>query len=341
MSPTDHTPRSGWLRFQQSRGAASWGSNPDDLCPERLRRSLDRISPLFHPERGPWPATVEGWDNLPGPGALVIGNHSGGTVIPDVWGLMAAWYRQHGVERPLHGLAHEMVFGLQAAGRFFAHRGILRASRAMAQAVLVERKRDLLVLPGGDLDTWRPFSERWTVNFHGRKGYARTSLQTGAPIVPVAHAGAHHTLIVLDDGQRLAELLHLPELFRAHIFPVHLSLPYGLAVGPLPHVPPPTRLRYRVGAPVVPPRLQPGQEPSQAQIDAHDAAVRAALQAELDILKQQSDAVLDRVEDVVKRARGTLVRLRNRDLEPGELARVARKLVAKGRRSVRADLAAK
>ena len=247
---------------------------------------------------------------------------------------MAAWYREHGTDRPLHGLAHEMVFSTARTGRFFAQRGILRATRTMARTILSEHCRDLLVMPGGDLDTWRPFSERWSVDFHGRKGYARISLETGAPVVPIAHAGAHHTLIVLDDGRRLAELLRLPELFRAHIFPIHLSLPYGLAIGPLPHLPPPTALRYRVAPPVHPEPLAPGAEPTQAQIDRLDLLVRTQLQHELNALRETSEAVLDRIDAVVQRARGSAIRMTQRDLHPRELRRFAQEIIGRGKTAV-------
>jgi len=331
MSP--ESPRSRFLRFKQSNSSGpDWGTNPHHLDAELLTSTLRRLNPLFHPERGLYPATVHGWENLPDPGSLLIANHSGGTVIPDVWGLGAAWYRHHGLDRPVHALAHEMVFSLDRTARFFARRGVLRATRSMARTVLTEHKRDLLVLPGGDLDTWRPFRERWTVDFHGRRGYARIALQTGAPVVPIAHAGAHHTLIVLDDGRRIAELLRFPELFRAHIFPVHLSLPYGLGIGPLPHLPPPTPLRYRIGRAVHPEALAAGVDPTQEQIDALDVQVRAELQHQLDVLREESDAMLDRVDAAVQKVRGAVVHLRDRDLEPRELARFARDLVGRRRR---------
>ena len=329
---SSESPRSRFLRFKRSHSnGPEWGTDPNQLDTALVTDTLRRINRLFDPDRGLYPATVEGWDNLPDPGSLLIANHSGGTVIPDVWGLGAAWYRHHGLSRPVHALAHEMVFGLDRTARFFARRGVLRATRSMARTVLTEHRRDLLVLPGGDLDTWRPFSERWTVDFHGRRGYARIALQTGAPVAPIAHAGAHHTLIVLDDGRRIAELLRLPELFRAHIFPVHLSLPYGVGIGPLPHIPTPTPLRYRIGRAVHPIALAPGVEPTPEQIAALDLQVRAELQHQLNILRDQSSAVLDRVDAAVQKVRGAVVQLRGRDLQPRELARFARDLVGRRR----------
>lgn len=301
-------PQSRLLRWQSRQGKRQWGINPEDTDLDAILSTVDRLRPLFSGDRAWFPVAVDGWDNLPEPGSLLISNHSGGTIIPDVWGLGFAWYDRFQRDRTIHALAHEMVFSLDQTSRFFARRGILRATRQAARTILCEHGRDLLVLPGGDLDTWRPWSERYTVNFAGRTGYARIALETGTPVVPIAHAGAHETLIVLSDGERIARALRLPQLFRANIFPVHLSFPYGLGVGPWPHIPPPTRLRYRIGRPVVPPRLLPGTSPTPAMIADFDAQVRRALQAELDVLREESEGLLDRVEFAVKRVGGRVVR---------------------------------
>lgn len=305
-------PQSRWLRWKQAQPGQSWGSNPDDLDLDLVMDLCAKLRPLFGEDRAYFPTSVAGWDNLPEPGALLIANHSGGTTIPDVWGLGTSWYRQFGRERPIHALAHEMVFALDSTARFFAQRGILRANRQNAGRILSEHKRDLLVLPGGDLDTWRPWKDRYKVQFSGRKGYAVTAIRNQVPIVPIAHAGAHDTLIVLRNGRGLAEKLHFPELFRANIFPVHLSFPYGLGIGPLPHLPPPTRMRYRIAKPITPPVLREGEEITQRMIDDLDFRVRHALQGELDVLRDEADGVLDRVEHVVKRARGRLRLVRDR-----------------------------
>jgi 1-acyl-sn-glycerol-3-phosphate acyltransferase len=221
---------------------------------------------------------------------MVVSNHSGGTTIPDVWGFGFAWYAAFGVDRPIHPLAHEFILSTRATARFFGRRGVLRAGRGVAREVLTRWHRDLLVMPGGDLDTWRPYRERWQVRFGGRTGYARTALQAGVPIVPVANAGAHETLYVLSDGRRIARALRLHQLTRASVWPVHLSLPWGLAIGPLPHLPIPTRLRYRIGEPIVPPPLAPGEEPTEETVLAVDTAVRAAVQALLDQLRAEERA---------------------------------------------------
>jgi 1-acyl-sn-glycerol-3-phosphate acyltransferase len=268
---------------------------------------VERLRPVFGPSRCWFPTTVQGWGHLPDRGALLVANHSGGTIIPDVWGCGAAGYREHGAPRPLHALGHEMIFAAEASARFVAQRGVLRATPEAAQRVLAQAQRDLLVLPGGDLDTWRPWSARYKVDFNGRKGYARAAIQAQAPVVPVAHAGAHDTLIVLGDGRRLARALRFPQLFRAHIFPVHLSLPYGLGVGPWPHLPPPTPLRYRLGPALTPPRWQGEGPPPPAMVEAFDAEVRAALQAELDVLRDEHEGLVDRLSHLARRVGARVV----------------------------------
>jgi 1-acyl-sn-glycerol-3-phosphate acyltransferase len=251
---------------------------------------VDRAGRLFGPGRY-FGLEIEGkgFANVPSGASMVVSNHSGGTTIPDVWGFLVAWYRHFGVKRPIHPMAHEIILSNRFTGVYFAKRGVLRGGRGIALRALREHRRDLMVMPGGDRDTWRPYSKRYEVCFGGRSGYARLAIQAGVPVVPVANAGAHETLIVLTDGQPFARAIGLHAFARADIFPVHLSLPWGLAVGPWPHLPIPVTLRYRVGAPIMPPAHDdPEREPDAEQVRALDAAVQAAVQKLLDELKPQA-----------------------------------------------------
>jgi 1-acyl-sn-glycerol-3-phosphate acyltransferase len=261
------------------------GRDPGRFDPAAVDDALQRIGWLFG-DGCYFGLEVRGWEHLPPAPVMVVSNHSGGTTIPDVWGFACAWYRQLGRQRPLHVLAHDMLFASRATGRYFSRMGVLRADRAIAASVLSEYRRDLMVMPGGDVDTWRPYRKRYRVCFGGRVGYARAALAAGVPIVPVAHDGAHSTLLVLSDGRRLAHALRLPALTRASVFPIHLSLPWGLAIGPLPHLPVPARLRYRIGAPIWPPVPDvPGQAPAATAVAELDRQVRAAVQGLLDELR--------------------------------------------------------
>lgn len=225
---------------------------------------------------------ARGFERLPPPPALVVANHSGGTTIPDAWGLGISWYRHFGLSRPLHLLAHDMIFALRLTGEPFSRLGALRAHSSLALEALVRYRRDVLVMPGGDVETWRPYRDRYRVRWSGRRGYARLALRAGVPIVPMACTGAHSTLYVLSDGRRFARLIGLHKLARAGVFPIHLSLPWGLAIGPLPHLPLPTTLSFQVGAPIGPLSDGPIAAPTDDQVASLDADVRARMQDLLD-----------------------------------------------------------
>ncbi len=263
------------LRWLFPNGTGTFGRRAEDFDPKAVEQTLSRVGRLFG-EKSYFPLEIEGLGRMPDPPVLLVSNHSGGTTIPDVWGLIVAWYRHFGVVRPVHPMAHEIILSTGATRRYFGARGVVDANRETALRVLSEWKRDLLVMPGGDLDTWRPHRDRYKVRFGGRKGYARLAMETNVPIVPVANAGAHDTLFVLSDGRRLAERLHLPHLVRSSIFPVHVSLPWGLAIGPWPHIPVPAKLRYRIGD-----AIAPSEFGTPEALDRH---VREAIQRQLDVL---------------------------------------------------------
>ncbi|MBL8954601.1 MAG: 1-acyl-sn-glycerol-3-phosphate acyltransferase [Myxococcaceae bacterium] len=191
--------------------------------------------------------TLRGLDDLPPSPAMLVSNHSGGTTIPDVWGMGIAWHRKFGGSRRLYLLAHELLFAVPQAAQFFERVGALRANLDNAKRVLAAG-HDVLVFPGGDLDTWRPYTKRYQVDFHGRCGFARLAKEVGVPVVPVAHAGAHEGLRVLTSGRFLARAVGLHKVARAEIWPIHLSLPWGIALGPLPHIPLPGHFRYLLGS---------------------------------------------------------------------------------------------
>ena len=279
------TVKGALVRWMSRQSNPPWGGQLEDADPFVIRRAHRMLRRVFGPGRW-FELDVQGWDNLPPSPVLLVSNHSGGTLIPDAWGLMTAWYDHFGMKRVLHPLAHEIILSNPRTGPWLARCGALKGDHTVACRALGEG-RDIVVMPGGDVDTWRPYRDRYRVCFGGRKGYARLAIQAQVPIVPVANAGAHETLIVLARGERLARWLRLPRLARARVFPVHLSLPYGLAVGPWPHLPPPGTLSYRVGRPIRPPKMQSGTAPSRDAVAAVDAEVRSALQGLLDGLRQE------------------------------------------------------
>ena len=271
----------------------AWGQNIEDLDREFLERTVSRMDPLFCTS-GPYPIEVTGIEDMPPPPTLLVSNHSGGLLIPDAWGLGWIWYQKMGLDRPLHGLAHEMLFKVRGTGQPMAQLGALRAGPSVALEALRDWRHDIAVMPGGDVDVFRPYRDRFRIDFGGRKGYAKLALKAGVPIVPIAHSGAHETLIVLARGSRIARMTGIKKAARANIFPISLTFPWGLTVGPLPNVPVPARFRYRFGSAV---QLadKPVPEPTQAQIDELDRRVRSAMQAQMDQLRVETPTIADRL----------------------------------------------
>ncbi len=276
------------------------GRDPTMYDPVAVMDTFHHLRRWIGPDRY-LDARAFGWDNLPDDPVMLVGNHSGGTSVVDMWSLLAAWTLRFGTDRPLYVLGHELLFATDRTARYFAERGILRAGRHSAENV-IEHGADVLIAPGGERDVWRPWSKRWKVQMAGRTGYARLALRTNRTIVPVAGAGAHHTLLVLTDGRRFAKAVGLPNVARAEVWPIHVSAPWGLAMGPVPHIPVPRRVHFRFGAPIPPDEQADCDDPEA--VSTLDRAVRTALQQELSALeaswKDNRRGIRKTVRDVLR-----------------------------------------
>lgn len=140
------------------------------------------------------------------------------------------------MDEPVYVLAHEVFFEHQRLGPVLARLGVIRAAPAEAARALRAGAK-VLVFPGSDTDSLRPWSARREVRFGGHEGFARLARETGVPVVPVVNAGAHECLVVLTQGRRIAEALGMPRWARYRSFPVALVLPWGLCVGPMAYLP--------------------------------------------------------------------------------------------------------
>ena len=108
--------------------------------------------------------------------------------------------------------------------------GFLPATRENAHAVLASGGVTI-VFPGGDYDVFRPSSRATTIDFDGRKGYVRTALRAGVPIVPVVSIGGQEDQIHLSRGELIAKLFRLEERLRTKYVPVTFGFPFGLTLG--------------------------------------------------------------------------------------------------------------
>lgn len=188
--------------------------------------------------------------DLPSGPFLAVANHNGMTGTPDMFCHMAAFWRHTSPERQAYGLMHDVPFNTPVAGAWLNAAGAIRACPRNAHAALA-RGAAVLVFPGGDLDACKPFGARYEIRFGRRRGFIRTAIREGVPIVPIVSVGAHESLYLVSDGHALAEKLGLPRRFRSNVAPIGFALPWGLVLGvPYPHLPPPVKVHTRILRPI-------------------------------------------------------------------------------------------
>ncbi|GAA4540649.1 lysophospholipid acyltransferase family protein [Mycobacterium paraffinicum] len=224
---------------------------------------------------------VRGLESFPATGGvLLVANHSGGMLTPDVLIFAAAFYRNFGYDRPLYTLGHDGLFPGPMAD-WMARLGVIHASTENATNAL-RSGGVVLVFPGGVYDAYRPTLAENVVDFNGRTGYVRCAIEAGVPIVPAVSIGGQESQLFLTRGTWLAKRLGLSR-FRSDILPVTLGFPFGLSVIVPFNLPLPTKIVAQVLRPIdVGARF--GCEPDAYEVDVE---VRSQMQAALDRLARR------------------------------------------------------
>jgi 1-acyl-sn-glycerol-3-phosphate acyltransferase len=239
---------------------------------------VDKVKPLV---KRYFRSEVRGMAQMPRGKALVVSNHSGGALTPDVLVFCTAFYAEFGYQRPVFTLAHNQVY-LGPFADWLPRAGVIRANRESA-ALALQSNGVVLVFPGGDFDSYRPTSARNTIDFNGRTGYVRTAIEAHAPIVPVVSIGAQEGQLFLTRGEGIAKTLGLDRL-RVKILPIAIGFPFGPSVLILPpNLPLPTKIVTQVLKPIYVTRKF-GKNPDVKEVDAY---VRNVMQSALDELAEQ------------------------------------------------------
>jgi 1-acyl-sn-glycerol-3-phosphate acyltransferase len=229
------------------RAQAALSADLDDRDPDFIREQL----PLAWIAATLWyRAEVRNMGNVPERGpVLMVGNHTGGNMAPEVIVLPLAFSTYFGVERSFYQLAHNLVLA-SPFGPYLRRFGTMAASHGHAARAL-QAGAVVLVFPGGDWEVHRPSWQRNRIDFGGRKGFVRLALSEDVPIVPVVTIGGQETALFLSRGAWLAKLLQADRLFRLKVIPISLALPWGLNVSDLlGHIPLPAKITIEVLEPI-------------------------------------------------------------------------------------------
>ncbi len=235
---------------------------------------------------------ARGFEHVPQGPTLVVANHSGGKIPIDTFLFAASWCDHYDFQRPLYALAHEVLTRYVPVIRDSLRRlGAVKASWDNAR-LLLGSGNALLVLPGGDYETYRPYQDRNRIDFGGRTGFVRIALETGVPITPVVCIGGHELFVIVRRGQRIARWLGLDKLLRFNAFPIILGFPGLLYFGPVPSPwPMPARIVARVLEPITlnrkeadHPRFRPADALNPVRVrEAYDVVI-ARMQRGMDEL---------------------------------------------------------
>src|SRR3954453_11928138 len=226
--------------------------SPDDpfdaLDPQYIRATLPALRSLSEVY---FRAEVAGMERIPAEGpVLLVGNHSGGTVIADTFVFAQSFYDHFGPHRLFHQLAHDLVFKVPGLRTLVQRYGTVPASPDNMRRAL-DRDAALLVYPGGDEESFRPSWETGKVHFAGRTGFVKLALEHRVPVVPIVALGGQETALFLGRGRGLAKALRLDKLARLKVVPPVVGPPFGVTVLDFPgRVPLPAKIRVRVMPPI-------------------------------------------------------------------------------------------
>ena len=228
-----------------------------------------------------------GFDRIPEGAGLYVGNHNGGILSPDTFLFSTQVFQERGIADIPYALTHEAILQLPLFHHIGTSIGCIRANHANA-AKAFQAGHKVLVYPGGDEDVFRPYRRRNEVVFGGRRGYIRLALRHNIPIIPVVTAGAHETFLVLEDFKWLAKILKTHKVMRTKVWPLVLSLPWGLTLGITPpHLPLPSPVHMEVVEPFYFARSGEAAARDDAYVDKCAAMVEEVMQDTLTKLAQE------------------------------------------------------
>ncbi len=253
--------------------------SPDYDFGVKAIRVLELIARYFRTE-------IRGLERMPSGPALMVGTHNSGLSFLDPMFLGAAWFRRTKGTDDFVYLVHDAMLAVPGLSTYLRKMGAARASPTAAdQAIRSGRK--VLVYPGGNYEAFRPFKDRHKIDMGGHKGFCKTAIRHQVPIVPVVAVGSHETFFVLARGRRIARWTGLDRLLRVEAFPLMLSVPWGLSLGPIFHFPLPAKLTMSVGDPIPVSDFPPERASDPVALDELYQRVSRTMQTMMDDLARE------------------------------------------------------
>lgn len=252
--------------------------------------ALRSASPYITPLRAYFRYETFGFEHIPATPHLLVANHNGGKLPLDMFLFGDAWHRHFNFERHLFVLMHDLLFkhSKWMAQQFGQIGGVPAGSDNMSR--LFASGHPVLVLPGGDHETFRPYSERHRIDFSNRTGFAREAIRHHVPVIPVVTIGSHEMFFILTRGERFARAVNLKKWFRATSFPLVLGFPFGLYLGPIPS---PFPLPTKVITKVLPPIHLWEEEHDHRAFSADESSDRTAMSEAARVVTHRMQQAMD------------------------------------------------
>jgi 1-acyl-sn-glycerol-3-phosphate acyltransferase len=234
----------GFIEYIAEQVEANLAEPDAEFDPEFIRTLL----PLMEIFNRYFDSEVRGFENVPDAGPmLLVGNHSGGLIVPDTVAFITAWYRERGLDDQLVGLAFDAMFAIPGVKTLMRKLGEIPANPEDTDAALANGAA-VLVYPGGSHEAFRPWTDRNRIDFGGRKGFVRVALRNRVPAVPVVGHGGHENIVVLTRGEWFARAIGLERL-RLRAAPVIWQIPWGVSLPVLPGIPMPAKVTVEIAEP--------------------------------------------------------------------------------------------
>jgi 1-acyl-sn-glycerol-3-phosphate acyltransferase len=266
---------------------------------QRDERFLQALLPVLELLSRYFDGEVRGLENAPEQGPmLLVGNHSGAPIVPDFSVLVAAWYRERGLDSPLFGLTFDAAFGVPGFDQIVRKIGGVPANHDNAERALDERAA-VIVYPGGFHEAFRPWSDRNKIDFAGHKGFVRLALRHQVPVVPVVSHGSHNITVVLARGDWLAQKLRLSRVRFPNV-PIVWQIPWGLSIPFVPGVPLPAKVTVQVCEAVDWSAFGPDDADDPEVVDRCYEEITGVMQATLDgLVRERPYPLLSRLRSLL------------------------------------------